>query len=77
MLIIDIRSVTSFMFRQVGFRNHTYEPLLIVRPCATSNKTSDTRYPDPDSGYAADADGCMSLDDDGSTYHQIIEQSTD
>lgn len=33
-----------------------------TRPCATTNKASDTQFPEADPSHSTDTDGCKSLD---------------
>jgi hypothetical protein len=53
-LIIDVRPTTGIMFRKVRVDKEWTDD----RPCATSKRTSDTRYPEGDPMFVADSDGC-------------------
>jgi hypothetical protein len=55
-LTTDVRPPTGIMFRKVRIDTDWTDD----RPCATSKRTSDTKYPEGDPMFVADPDGCKS-----------------
>jgi hypothetical protein len=65
-LTTDIRPPTGIVLRKVRTDGDWADD----RPCATSKRTSDTKYPEGDPMFVADPDGCESrtVMDDELTY---------